>query len=347
LSTLRTPLVKEVWQLEDGEDPDEALSNALHGVLMEPSNAALIFVYRRDSAVALAQKLSVQLGVSVAGYHSGLSAGARAQTRANFLTGRCRCLVATTALAMGVNLPATHVFVRDTTFFGFGKLSTQELLQILGRAGRGDRAGLGVVLLRSQDDCDGEELSRALRDEVLPPLRSSFDRASRRNPGHEREGDEISLSAASLVATCLERAAQEGRDRSGLSALLGNTLGGYSLVSRVDQALRWLTDPCRVIAHPDEWGRYHLTTLGSAGVRAVLPLSYIAGIGQLIRDFISLDRDINCSGGGQPSTIFSSLQSCRIVLRFCGASAKASQVRLTAGLNLYRWRTNQCCLPSG
>ena len=60
-STLRTPLVKEVWQLEAGENPDEALSDALRRVLTEPSNAALVFVYRRDSAEALAHKLSIQL----------------------------------------------------------------------------------------------------------------------------------------------------------------------------------------------------------------------------------------------------------------------------------------------
>lgn len=291
-STARTPLIKEVWQLDESENPDDVLAKLLPEVLAEPSNAALIFVYRRDAAEALSRRLSAELEVPVLSYHSGKSASERTRTRADFLSARCRCVVATTALAMGVNLPATHVFVRDTMFFGFGKLSSPELLQILGRAGRGDRAGRGVVLLQPRDDWDGQELSLALREEVLPPLRSSFDHAPGRSRGDEQDYAEgIALSATTLVATCLGRAAEEGLDPSGLSALLGNTLGGRSLVSRVEPALRWLTDPSRVIAYRDEWGRYHLTVLGSAGIRTMLPLRYIAGLGQLIRDLISVDSD--------------------------------------------------------
>jgi hypothetical protein len=191
---------------------------------------------------------------------------------------------------MGVNLPATNVFVRDTTFYGFGKLPTHHLLQILGRAGRGDRAGLGVVLLRPNDEWTGEELALALHEEVLPPLQSSFDHALSLGRGHgQGPGEEIAVSAATIVATCLVRAADHGIDAAGLSAMLGNTLGGRALVSRVDAALRWLTDPSRAIAYRDEGGRYHLTVLGRAGVRTVLPLRYVAGVGQLIRDLISLD----------------------------------------------------------
>ena len=292
-STLRTPLVKEVWQLEAGENPDEALSDALRRVLTEPSNAALVFVYRRDSAEALAHKLSIQLGVSVLDYHSGLSASERAQIRADFLAGRCRCLVATTALAMGVNLPATHVFVRDTTFFGFGRLSIQELVQILGRAGRGDRAGIGVILLRQRDEWDGEKLSLALRSEVLPPLRSSFAPLNEngRSDAQDNEGRAL-LAAATLVASCLGRFEQDGFDARGFSVLLSNTLGARSLTARIDPALRWLTDPSRAIAYRNEQGRYHLTVLGNAGVRAMLPLTYLAAVGQLIRDLMSLDPEM-------------------------------------------------------
>jgi len=286
-SAFRTPLAKEVWQLDDGEIADEVLAKSLREILAEPSTAVLIFVYRRASAEALARKLSAELETEVAGYHSGQLASVRARTRADFLAGKCRCVVATTALAMGVNLPATHVFVRDATFFGFGKLEANELLQILGRAGRGDRVGVGVVLLRTANGSEAKELAQALREEVLPPLRSSFDLPAKKG----RVGNDlgIPLSAATLVATCLARATDECLKATELSALLGNTLGGRKLVSLMDSSLRWLTDPSRVIAYRDDETRYHLTSLGKAGVRAVLPLPYIAGLGQLIRDLISLD----------------------------------------------------------
>jgi hypothetical protein len=220
------------------------------------------------------------------------STAERARTRADFLAGRCRCLVATTALAMGVNLPATHVFVRDTTFYGFGKLSSYQLLQILGRAGRGDRAGIGVVLVRPRDDWEGAKLAINLREAVLPSLRSSFDEpASRTRVNGKDAGSRTGLSAATLVAACLARSRDEGIDSAGLSALLGNTLGGRALVSRIDAAVRWLSDPCRVLAYCDEHGRFHLTVLGTTGVRAMLPITYLAGIGQLVRDLISVDPE--------------------------------------------------------
>ena len=289
-SSARSPLAKEVWQLDANEEPDDVLDAELRTVLADPNAAAIVFVYRRDAADALARRLTESLSQHVLAYHSGQSASERLRIRSTFKSGASRCLVATTALAMGVNLPATHVFVRDTTFFGFGKLRVDELLQILGRAGRGDRSGVGVVVVRPRDDWEGEELARALRDEVLPPLRSSFEPMLTRGRKGAADGSSApEVAAASLVATCLGRSGDEGLSTSGLSALLGNTLGARSLVPRIDASLRWLADPSRALAYRDEAARCRLTVLGLAGVRSMLPLSYVGGLGQLTRDLISLD----------------------------------------------------------
>jgi hypothetical protein len=48
-------------------------------------------------------------------------------------------------------------------------------------------------------------------------------------------------------------------------------------------------DPSRALAYSIEDSRYRMTVLGSAGLRTMLPLDYVAGFGQLIRDLISLD----------------------------------------------------------
>jgi replicative superfamily II helicase len=53
---------------------------------------------------------------------------------------------------MGINTPASHVIVRDTVFMGVGRLQTSDILQMLGRAGRGDQAGEGVVLMSGQEE---------------------------------------------------------------------------------------------------------------------------------------------------------------------------------------------------
>ena len=57
----------------------------------------------------------------------------------------------------------------------------------------------------------------------------------------------------------------------------------------VEGALAWLSDPSRVLAHRGDDGRYRLTSLGVEAVRATLPLSVAAGVGQLLRDLLSVD----------------------------------------------------------
>lgn len=289
-STARTPLTKEVWRLDPGEEADDVLIDGLRDALSDPDAAAIVFVYRRDAAQALARRLEDALCRPVRPYHSGQSANERLRIRSEFRSGAIRCLVATTALAMGVNLPATHVFVRDTTFFGSGKLRVEELLQILGRAGRGDRSGWGVVLVRPRDEWEGEELARALRDETLPPLRSSFEPLLTRQRKGSGDGvATLEVGAASLVAACLGRAGSEGVPPPALTALLSNTLGARSLVPRLEVSLQWLAQPSRGLAYRDADARWKLTVLGLAGVHSLLPLTYVGGLGQLVRDLISLD----------------------------------------------------------
>jgi superfamily II DNA/RNA helicase len=291
-STARTALNREVWELDEADTPDEVLASAIRDALMEPDSAIVVFVYRRQAADVLAQELEASLGIPVNSYHSGQSANQRMRNRSEFQSGGCRCLVSTTALAMGVNLPATHIFVRDSTFFGFGKLRVDELLQILGRAGRGERRGCGVVLLRSGDDWDADELANLLLTESLPPLRSSFEVPAKsygnRSPTREDPRD---IAAAGLIASCLARAGDVGVPKVQIAKLIGNTLGAPSLATRVDSSLRWLTEPSHAIAFSTEQQQFRLTALGQAGVRSMLPLNYLAGLGRLLRDLISLDTD--------------------------------------------------------
>jgi helicase len=47
---------------------------------------------------------------------------------------------------MGINTPATQVIVRDTVFHGAGRLGMTDILQMIGRAGRGNAEGTGCVI---------------------------------------------------------------------------------------------------------------------------------------------------------------------------------------------------------
>ncbi|MCB0189715.1 MAG: hypothetical protein KDE31_35835, partial [Caldilineaceae bacterium] len=102
-------------------------------LLSDPASNLLLFVYQTKSAELLATKLSDALkpfGSLALAFHAQMSASERQRVQQLFRNGNCRCLVTTTALSLGVNLPATHVLIRDNTFPGVGRLSSGELLQM-------------------------------------------------------------------------------------------------------------------------------------------------------------------------------------------------------------------------
>src|SRR4029079_18010724 len=108
-------------------------------------------------------------------YHAQMNAAQREMVRRSFARGESRCVVATSALGLGVNLPATHVIVRDVTFPGEGSQPISDILQMMGRAGRGKRPGTAVVLVRPNDHWSPNELIAQWVEEPLREFRSSCD----------------------------------------------------------------------------------------------------------------------------------------------------------------------------
>ena len=289
-------LSKKILALENAEEADEVLLSEIAEILSEPEHVVLLFVYRRADTVKMVKALSTHLKQSqgkgvVEAFHAGMSIHSREDVRKSIEAGRCRCVVATTSLAMGVNLPVTHVLIRDTTFYGNGRLEVDALLQMLGRAGRGEMPGVGLVLVRPEDLWAPDALVTALEEESCPPIRSSFHRETSLWNGAEEALRKREYIIAELVASCLARRKEEGMEQQELETLLSNTLASETLSRGVPQALSWLSDPFHALAYQDESQRFHLTVLGAKGVRSVLPLGYTAGIGQLFRDLLSLEQD--------------------------------------------------------
>lgn len=150
----------------------DAVLGALEG---GPRRQALVFVHARRETVRVARflvdhaaaggRLHVLLGApggaaadaadteacGVGVHHAGLARDARARAERLFAAGGLRVLVCTATLAWGVNLPAHTVVVRGTAVYAGGawtELAAQDVLQMLGRAGRPqyDVSGEGVVL---------------------------------------------------------------------------------------------------------------------------------------------------------------------------------------------------------
>ncbi len=96
-----------------------------------------IVAFSRKEVLSLKQQLSSRYRVSVV--YGNLSPEVRREEARRFREGESEILVATDAIAMGLNLPIrTLLFARDNKFDGLRRreLETSEILQIAGRAGR-------------------------------------------------------------------------------------------------------------------------------------------------------------------------------------------------------------------
>jgi ATP-dependent RNA helicase SUPV3L1/SUV3 len=101
-----------------------------------PPHSAII-AFSRSEVLRLKSKLSNRYSVSV--LYGNLSPEVRREEAKRFRTGESEVLVATDAIAMGLNLPIeTIIFSTDTKFDGVEtrKLIPNEIIQIAGRAGR-------------------------------------------------------------------------------------------------------------------------------------------------------------------------------------------------------------------
>ena len=107
-----------------------------------------------------------------------MPSAAKAAAIHTFSTGQQRVLVASSALAQGVNLPCTTVIVRDTHYPGSGPVPLHQLRQMCGRAGRGDQPGLALVLAQTIDQRGPDGLARELAVAAWPtfPQRPAWER---------------------------------------------------------------------------------------------------------------------------------------------------------------------------
>ena len=284
----RPPLNRRLHCLEKGDDLKRAVSDLAQELLLDPQASVLIFVYQTSWAGALARELQQELGelcgtAGAAAYHSRLSAETRARVRDQFLRGTTRCVVTTAALAMGVNLPATHVIVRDLNYGPEQPLSIGALTQMMGRAGRGNRPGQAFLMVREGVGLSPQELLAALQNPELPALQSVLMRS-----GSENRSGEPAL--AETVLSLLARRAEDGFTQEGIEQFMAHTLCGIEAVPGCLPALKWLSKSSSVLAYEKD-GIWKPTRLGQAAIRGSLPLRVAVGVAQLIRDLLSVDPE--------------------------------------------------------
>lgn len=115
--------------------------------------AGKLELLKEEAAQAHSRDLAELLPLGFGIHHAGLSAHDRRTAEDLFAAGHLQCLVSTATLAWGVNLPANTVVIKGTDTYDAEKgawtqLSPQDILQMLGRAGRPryDVLGEGVII---------------------------------------------------------------------------------------------------------------------------------------------------------------------------------------------------------
>ncbi len=168
----------------------------------------------------------------VAFHHAGLPIETRTRIEDLFRQGKIKVVVATPTLAAGVNLPARAVIIRDITRYSGGVsdyISTGEVKQMMGRAGRPGYDSRGVAVIFASSEMGFERSIRYLSDEAEPVI-------SQLN--HE---ELIRFNTLALVASGL------ASDREGIMGFFGKTLmhsQGLSkdLQKHVDESLKFLLE---------------------------------------------------------------------------------------------------------
>lgn len=121
--------------------------------LFVKSDSASVEILRQESEKVKDQGLSDLLPTGFAIHHAGLTRDDRAASEDLFAEGYAQVLVSTATLAWGVNLPAHTVIIKGTEVYApekgdWTQLSPQDILQMLGRAGRPryDESGEGIII---------------------------------------------------------------------------------------------------------------------------------------------------------------------------------------------------------
>ncbi|KAJ1738110.1 DEIH-box ATPase, partial [Coemansia sp. RSA 1591] len=122
------------------------------------AGSATAEVLRDEAAATRDAGLADILPFGIACHHAGMARTDRQLVEDLFADGHIRILVSTATLAWGVNLPAHAVIIKGTQVYSPDKgawteLSPQDVLQMLGRAGRPqfDTHGEGVIITQHSE----------------------------------------------------------------------------------------------------------------------------------------------------------------------------------------------------
>lgn len=144
------------------EDSNTLVLQRARDVISDPDRGMLVFVYTKRDAEKLAALLASETGApdQICYFHAGLPRDQRKVLAQAIRDRRIRIVATTTSLKLGMNFPVTDVIIRDPIWEGKKRLQTADVLQMMGRAGRGNVTGEATII------CNNTELGEHYTKEL-------------------------------------------------------------------------------------------------------------------------------------------------------------------------------------
>jgi helicase len=130
-----------------------------------------------QSPTAQCRKLSETIECGIAFHHSGLISEQRKIVEDNFKSGKIKIIVATPTLAIGMDLPAFRVIIRDLKrygLWGMDYIPVLEYEQQCGRAGRPSYDTHGEAICIAEDASQKQEITDTYLNGVPEPIISKL-----------------------------------------------------------------------------------------------------------------------------------------------------------------------------
>lgn len=283
------------------QDKETFIFDYVESLIKDPSRSLLVFVGTKDSTRALADKLRKQCpsDVQVGYFNAGVSVAERKKKTEMFFRGKCRIMVTTTSLKMGVNFPVTDVIVRDLVLGGrdgASRLSYGDLLQMMGRAGRADIRGRATVLCGDAEEA--ERYSDVFEKNEIEPLQPQL---VRKQSGWSRKKLNGVQTIDPLNGLLLaELARQKETDINEIELFLNHTysaVAGNVAIGDLQKNINFLHRSKLIYPAENSEGRWVVTKLGRTVVYSGLSPESGSMLAGLLRALINLaEKEKEASG---------------------------------------------------